>query len=479
MFRGISYGATVITDQKVYSKGNLWSKYLNQFPSTKDDSDLTKAKVIKLSNGIKVLMLTDKELPIARIEIIFKGGTIYDPVQKVGLAELTGKMLRFGGTKSYRPSELDKRLENIGATISTSINKEYGVLIGNSLSKDLDQLIDYSKEVLFQPRFDKKRFKIAKSNIIESIKDQQDDSQFLAIQQLKKELYNNSPYSYYPSEDSIGHIKINDLKAIWHEFIQPSNLLIGVSGNFDIGKLQKKLDDTFGLIADNTPPKLTYIKSKIDDEPAGRKYQKLSLVGINKPQAVIRLGMIAGKKNDKDYHSWLLLDNILGGNSFSSRLTKKIRVEEGLAYSVWSYYNGGRNVNGYFILGMSTQTANVKKSLQLIFDELAIIREEPVSPDELQLAKDSIVNSFILNFDRVEKLLKQWLILDYYDYDDSYLLNFRNNIEEVTSSQINTIAKRLLSKENFKVVIAGEEKKLIPLISGFGDIDIVKMNEVD
>ncbi|VAX24291.1 peptidase, M16 family [hydrothermal vent metagenome] len=170
-----------------------------------------------------------------------------------------------------------------------------------------------------------------------------------------------------------------------------------------------------------------------------------------------------------------VMDGILGGGGFSSRLVKSVRVDRGLAYSVWAYTSGGRRELGRFMAGAETKASSTGQVIGLIKSEIERIRTEPVTDEELKMAKDSIINSFIFVFDRPAKIMGQRMILDYYGYPKDYLETYRDKVMAVTKEDIMRVAAKRLHPDGLKIVIIGDPDKFDMDLSRFGKVTRLKL----
>lgn len=436
-------------------------------------TDIPKTKVVKLSNGMKVHLLQDKELPLVNVVAFIKAGSIWEPKGRAGLASLTGATMRSGGTKKRTPDQLDEILERKAISVETMIGEENGRAGLSVLSKDLNEGLEIFADVLRNPRFDPERFDLAKARIMDSIRRENDDPTNIADRELRSRIYAGSPYGVKPTLETVKSITAKDAEGFHAAYVRPSSVILGVTGDFEEELLIARLEEVF---KDWSAGPAVYPEvPQVKDATEGGVY----VAAKKLPQAVIRMGHLGMKRSDPDYHASRVLDEILGGNGFASRIMQKVRVEKGLAYSAWSYNMAGRWEPGTFIMGAETKTVSAGDVINIMKSEAGRIRMEPVTPEELKTAKDSIVNSFIFIFDKPERLLEQRLIVDYYGMPDDYLETFRDKVMAVTTEDVMECAKKRLHPDGLKIMIVGDPETLASsgALSGLGRVDNVILRD--
>ena len=436
-------------------------------------TSLPKTKLVKLSNGMKVHLLQDTELPIVNVVAFIKAGSIWEPKGKAGLAAITGSAIRSGGTKKRTPDQLDEILERKAISVETMIGEENGKASLSVLSKDLNEGLEIFADVLRNPRFDQERFELSKARVLDSIRRENDDPTHIADRELRSRIYAGSPYGVKPTLETVQPITAKDAAKFHSAYVRPSSVILGVTGDFDEAALLARLEDVFKDW--NAGPAVYPEIQPVKEGDEGGVY----VAAKKLPQAVIRMGHLGMKRSDPDYHASRVLDEILGGNGFASRIMQKVRVEKGLAYSAWSYNMAGRWELGTFIMGAETKTVTAGEVITIMKSEAGRIRTEQVTPEELRIAKDSIVNSFIFIFDKPERLLEQRMVVDYYGMPDDYLETFRDKIVSVTAADVMECAKKRLRPGGLKIMIVGDPETLASSgsLSGIGRVDNVILRD--
>jgi zinc protease len=173
------------------------------------------------------------------------------------------------------------------------------------------------------------------------------------------------------------------------------------------------------------------------------------------PQTTVLFGQMGIDKNDPDLQALQVLNFILGGGGFNSRFMREIRSNRGLAYSVYSYFRIGRRLPGLFLAGAETKNASVDEVVGLMREQMAALRETPVTAEELALAKNSLINSFVFAFEDSHEIVTRAMRLDFYHYPADYLTKYRERLAAVTADDVLAAARRHLHPEQQTVVLVG------------------------
>jgi zinc protease len=174
------------------------------------------------------------------------------------------------------------------------------------------------------------------------------------------------------------------------------------------------------------------------------------------PQTTILIGELGIDKSDPDLHAVRVMNYILGGGGFNSRLMREIRSNRGLAYSVYSYYQVGRRLPGPFIAGAETKSSSTLDVVETMRRIMAEMREEPVTDAELELARESLINSFVFAFTDTHDVVTQIMRLDFYEYPEGYLESFRDRVAAVSKEDVLRVAREHLNPESQKIVLVGD-----------------------
>jgi predicted Zn-dependent peptidase len=422
------------------------------------------AERVVLANGMIVYLLADRELPLVSIQAYVGTGSVYEPAEKSGLAGLTGTVLRGGGTAVTSPEALDDELEFMASSIESGIGSDLGTVTMSCLKKNLDRTLELYAQVLTVPVFREDRVVQGKNLTIEAIRRQNDDPKEVADRELRKSIYRDHPLGRYPTIASVDSLTRDDLVAFHDRYFRPNNVILAVSGDFERTEILEKLERVF------TGWKRAEVSLPLVAAPTAVGTSEILLMKKELDQTAIRMGHLGIDKNNPDLYAVTVMNTILGGNGFSSRLMSVIRSKEGLAYNVDSSFHPGRRFPGTFTAETETKPSTTVKAIGLMKGIISDMTREAVSDAELALARESIVNSFIFAFTTPASVVAQWARLEYYGYPKGYLENYRKNIAKVSKKDVLRVAKKYLQPDRMILVVVGDEKKFDKPLSTFGKV---------
>ncbi len=434
------------------------------------DYRIPKVERILLDNGTPVYLLQDKELPIVSLFAMIKTGSVYDPPGKSGLAALTGAQMRNGGTSRLEPAALDEELEFMASSVESSFGSDSASIGMTCLTRNLNSTLPIFADVMLRPRFDSGRLEIARQQMIEAIRRRNDDPRAVGTRELLKSLYVGHPLGAEPDQKSVASITRDDLIAFHKRFVRPDNMILGVAGDFDRNSIIKQLNSLISSAKPDSPlvlPDIPPVKPVFSNEVlyAPKK--------VN--QSVIRMGHSGITKDDPDLYAIRVLDFILGGG-FSSRLVMEIRTNQGLAYHVGSRFAVGPRFTGTYTAETETKGEATAKVIALMQSIMEGVRKEPVTEDELKLAKDSIINSFLFGFTTPSIIVSQKARLEFYGYQPDFLDRYRERIAAVTREDILRVARKHLHPEALKIVVVGDDSSFDRPLSAFGKLRKLDLN---
>jgi len=294
-----------------------------------------------LDNGMIVYLMTDHELPLVHVTAYLNVASLYEPEDKVGLAQLTGAVMRSGGTRETPVEKLDAELEFMASAIESSIGSDMGTVSLTTLKKNLPRTLELFGQVMTQPVFREDRVLLAKRRTVEALRRQDDDPKAIAGRELIRVLYAGHPLARVPTVESVTAVTRDDMLAFHKRYYLPNNVILAVSGDIDRDELRKGLGKAFD----------GWQRGEIHFPAIGppRTDQKPAVLFARKDvnQSVIRIGGLGIEKSNPDLYAVRVMDYILGGG-LVSRLAKEIRSNEGLAYQAASYFDVGRRFVGAF-----------------------------------------------------------------------------------------------------------------------------------
>ena len=348
---------------------------------------------VVLKNGMVVFIAEDRALPLVNVSITVRAGSWLDPVGKEGLAAFTGSQMRRGGTESLTAEQLDERLDFLAAQVGTGIGGTAGSASLNCLSDNLDEALRLFADVLRRPRFQEDRLALAKEQALQEMQKRNDDPEDIEGREWGVLLYGPSHFTNrFTTEASVKAITREDMVAFHRRQFHPANMIAAVSGSFDRATMLRKLEETFAgwpSPGSTTPP----IPDAIAPAAPG-----LYRIQKDVPQGRVSIGLPTIRRSHPDVYALEVMNEILGGSGFTSRITKTVRSNEGLAYSAGSGLAPGVWFPGRFRAGFQSKSRTVPWATELVLGEIRRIRDEGVTPEELSTIKNSLVQTFPSSF---------------------------------------------------------------------------------
>jgi zinc protease len=419
---------------------------------------------VELPNGMVIFFQEDHELPVINGFIRIRGGARDEPAAKVGMMSIYGEAWRIGGTTSKTGDQLDDFLESKAARVETSASIDSTILSWSSLKGDFDQVFPVIMDLLQHPEFRQDKISLAKKQMGDGISRRNDDIDEITGRESTKLGYGaDSPYARTAEYQTVDAVNREDLIA-WHQrTVVPNNMMMGIAGDFDAAAMEKKLRDALGSLPKGTPMPKPDIAFH-DPKPGIYFVEKDD---VNQSEiSMVDLGI---DRRNPDYYALVVMNEIFGGG-FSSRLFASIRTKQGLAYSVGGGVGSAFDHPGLIHIAMGTQSGNTARAIEALNKEIDRMIKGGVTETELKKGKDSILNSFIFEFDSKEKVLSEKMRYEFYSYPQNFLEMFRAGIEKVTPADVDRVAKKYLHPEKLAILVVGNSKDFDKDLKTFGNV---------
>ena len=402
--------------------------------------------------GIKAWLVESHIVPLISMRFAFTGGASQDPAGKEGVSYFLSGMFD-EGAGDLKSTAFQQRMDELAIKMSYDTGRD--TFTGNfqTLTKNREEAFNLLRLALTETRFDKDALERVREQILTGLKFDAKNPGKVASRQWFKLAFGDHPYgrSVQGTEKSVAALSAADLRAYKRRVLARDNLTIAVVGDIDAKTLGPLLDKVFGPL-----PEKAELAKIPDMAPAPGPVRKL--VEMNVPQSVVQFGHAGIKRKDKDFIPAYIVNYILGGGGFSSRLMEEVREKRGLAYSVYSYLSPYQH-SAVFLGGVATKNTAVEKSIEVIKTELARMAEHGPTAQELDNAKKYLTGSYPLRFDTSSKIANQLLWLQIENLGKDYVKNRNSMIEAVSLEEIRRVARRLLKPGNLIITIVGKPKK--------------------
>jgi zinc protease len=413
---------------------------------------LPRVERIVLPNQLVLLVAEEHSLPLVTLQLLIDSGSRRDPPGKEGLANLTAKGVLLG-TSAYSVTAFREALDFMGASLNSWADRDKATLVLRVLKKDLNKGFDLFMEALTQPTFPQGEIERQLEKTLAAIQSSEDRPGKIARKAFRGTLFSKNPYGH-PVEgtrESLPRITREAVLQFYNTYYHPNIAILALVGDITSEEVREKL----------IPRLLQWRMGKIPDEHFTATFTKGAReikVSRNISQANIILGHKGISRKAPDYYAAIVMNYILGGGGFGSRLFEEIRVKRGLAYSVTSYFVP-RKYPGSFQISLQTKNASAREAISLVRRELERIQREPVSEEEVGRAKKYLIGSFPLRLDTQTKLARFITEVEYYDLGLDYCEKYPLYINAVTREDVLRVAKSYLHPENaILVVVANLEE---------------------
>ena len=420
-----------------------------KFPALRSPN-IPKPDEFTLPNGMRVYLLEDHELPLVSGTALVRVGNLFDPPGKVGLADITGAVIRSGGTAKLTGDQIDVMLENVAASVESSIAESSGSIAFSCLKENTGLTLGLFHDILTAPEFRQDKIDLLRTQYRSSIARRNDDPGGIASREFANEIYGHTtPYGWMPEYSTIDSIKRDDLIAFYKRYYFPANIMLAVIGDFKTAEMRAQLTALF--------KDWTYTQPPVPKFPEVQKSDEAGLFLATKTdvtQTFFEVGHLGGVLNDKDFAALDVASDILGGG-FSSRLVQRIRTKLGWAYGISGAWGAHYDHPGLFEIAGSTQSKYTVQTLEAIREEIEKMRTTEVSDDELRIARDKVENSFVFSFDRPEKTLDRVVRYDYFGYPHDFIFQFQNAVHSVTKADVMRVCRKYWDTKRLTIVAVG------------------------
>jgi zinc protease len=423
-----------------------------KFPALRE-IQIPKIEDFTLANGMKVYLLENHELPLVRGSALIRTGNLFDPPDKIGLASVTGDTIRSGGTSKLSGDQIDEQLENIAADVESEIGETSGSVSFSTLKERTDEVMGMFHDVLTDPAFRPDKIELWKAQTNSGIERRNDEPMGITAREFTDIVYGRkNSYGWTMEHADIANIQRADIVAFYKRYYFPANVILTVQGDFPAPEMKAKIEKLFGSWNYTQPSVPPF--PKVDNQAKAGVYLATK---SDVTQSSFALGHLGGVFSDKDYPALAVMADILGGG-FHSRLFRQVRSKLGYAYDVGAGWGATYDHPGVFEIEGSTKSPTTVETLQAVNAEVKKIRSDEVTEEELQSAKDTVLNGFIFAFDTPSKTLNRLVRYRYFGYPDDFIFQYQKAIGKVTRADVLRVAKEYLDPSKFVVVVTGNPK---------------------
>ena len=404
----------------------------------------------EMGNGLTLLVAERSTLPMVTIEVLVKAGSLREPTEKTGLANLTAELLPLG-TMTRTAPEISEAIEFVGGGLNASSSMDFASVSLTVLKRDLDLGLELLADVLMRPAFREEEIARKVRELQGSIRRKQEDPGTVAQEAFAAQLFGEHAYGrpVEGTEESLAKITRKDLVEFHERYYAPNNSILAAAGDVTLAEMQRALEKHLqGWARKVVPP----LEESTVSPPASRQVVKIDR---QVTQANIVWGHLGIERKDPDYYAISVMNLILGGGGLTSRLMRSIREERGWAYDVHSFFDARRLV-GSFEVNLQTKNETAGPAIEEVFDQIRRIRENGVTAVELEEAKGFLTGSFPLRFETNRQVVSFLAAVEFYGLGMDYPERYPEIIRAVTREDILRVARKYLHPDRGILVILAD-----------------------
>ncbi len=429
---------------------------------------------VMLKGGVPAYLVPDRSTPLVTIHVLMRIGPDLAPAGKEGLPAMAMNLLTRSGTRTRTAQQVEDRASALGAQLESDLGSGGGGMFGlggvpigpacsratlNLLAKDVDEGLALLVECLKSPAFEDERIKLRREQELQQMKQRNDESAAIEEREWGFLMRGGSHWTNrWTTRSSIESITREDLAALVRRYVGPKNFVIAVSGDFDRATMAKKLEAAFV----NWPtPGVNPGPPAAPAEPSASGWH---LVDKDVNQGRVSIGLRTLDRFDPDYQAARVMNDILGGGGFSSRLTNRIRSDEGLAYSVRSVFEGGLYYPDPWRIQFQSKVRSVPFAIQIALAEVRRMRDSLVNAQELEVAKSKFIEGFPAQFETANAVAGALAVEELtgrYQKDPGYYTEYRDRVRAVSAADLQRVARRLLDPAQLAVLMVGNAKEIL------------------
>ncbi|MBL8028177.1 MAG: insulinase family protein [Fibrobacteres bacterium] len=432
-----------------------------------------------LKNGIIAFIVPDNTIPVFDIKLRIRGGAMAETEEEKGIASAAFALLADGGYSGVSADSLSELMEFHAISLTSGAGTSEAVVTASCISKKADTALSHLYKLILNPSFDEKKLAVIKSNFKDEIASRYDAPKTTLNILQAYALYGRNRHTELMSDKEVDSITQKRIMKFFKRILRPENIIIAVSGRFDRNTMIKRLNETFGSIKKGGS-KTEYADLTVKSIPGFLFIDRPSL-----SQSSVKLALTTVKRPHPDYYRLTLMNWILGGAPFTSRISKKVREEEGLAYSAGSSVSGEYFFPGIFSCYLETKSGSTAYAISLVYQEIDQFLKSGATDEELATAKQSIIDAFPASFKTAAQTASAFSQNQYNGDSDDRYSTFREKINAITKDQILETAKKYLKKDQMTLTVVGNYSECMKgdpskkaALSDFGTAKMVTEKEL-
>ena len=402
------------------------------------------------ADGIPVFIAPTHEFPLVELTFSFKGGRYLEPDGKWGVASATSELVHHGGAGDLGPEETDERFAFLAANVGVSVGSEQSSVSLNCLKDNLPEALGLVMDMMKQPQLDPEKMALYQRKRVDEMKTRNDDASNIVAREWAALMWGRDHYlGRVPTAEMVEGLTQEDVAAFHTQIFNPANLVISVTGDVEpdeiLPVLNKHLKGWERGEENGAPP-----------APTAELGPGLYHVQKDIPQGKVRIGMRGITRDDEDRIAIDVMNQILGGGGFTSRLMQRIRSDEGLAYGARSRFSAPVYFPGQFQASFDSKNPTVARATDIVFEEVKRIATEAVSDKDLELAKTNYIETFPRRFETRASTVGTFVDDRMTGRPEDHWDTYRARVEAVTVEDVQRVAQRMLNPDDLAILIVGD-----------------------
>ena len=424
---------------------------------------------IEFESGLRGFFIEDHEVPVVNIHM--RVSTDRPPKDKTGLNGLAAWAIRNGGSAEWPRDRINDELEFVAAELEFRGSGRSATISLNCLTKDLELCLEILGDLLRAPALPEDQIELRRTSMLEDIRRDNDDPRRIAGREFRSIVYGDHPMGWNATEESVSAITRDDIVEYHRTYFRPNNTLIGISGDVTKGEITDLLNEALA----GWQPADVAIAPEPDVALAFEPSVNYAYKDIN--QGVIQVGHLGINSRDENRPAVQIMNFILGGGGFTSRITQRVRNDEGLAYDAYSYFDDDPWTYGMFAASSQTRADATARATSLILEIIRDMRDNGPTEDEVEFAIDSYLNSHVFDYDSKRRVVGRLVRLE---WEGRPLDTPERDIEKIGSLTVDDVkaaASEYLHPDGLVVLVVGDEAEFDQPLSNFGDVNVIELAE--
>jgi zinc protease len=426
-----------------------------------------------LPNGLKIIVAENHEQPVVSMRLLIKAGSCLDPADRAGLANMTAGLLR-KGTATRDANKISQEIDFIGGSLGAGSDLDASYATGEVLTKHFDNGLELLSDIVLNPSFAPAEIERLRKQTIGALMQAKDDPNSIVDEQYKKYLFGDHPYGKSESGtiESVSSLTRDDIVGFWQKNYIPNNSVLFVVGDVKPEDVFPKIEASLGVWKQGTPPDMKFAAAK----PASG----IKVILINKPDATqssVKIGNLGIDRFNPDIFNCRVMNYILGGGGFVSRMMTEIRQKRGLTYDINSQFTFNRS-QGEFTVTTFTRNDSTARAITGIMEELNKIRETDVAPQELKETISFFNGMFPRQFETLNQVANQLSTVELYGLGKDYLAGYLDRIAKVTAVDVRSAAQKYIDPKNVLIVVVSKADDVREMLKQFGPVTEIELSDL-